>query len=111
MSFSLNDDWRECCGDAGRVFILAPADGYSAVGGGTGCAGSRWISSLSSLPGLKQGTDRGGTSTRLPVFGLRPLRGPRCRIADSVCPRWSESSRTGRTPSWSSSAFYSAAFA
>ena len=35
--------------------------------------------SFSSLPGLKYGTCFGGTSTRSPVFGLRPLRGSRRR--------------------------------
>src|SRR3954466_8972030 len=62
--------------------------GSTLTGGGAGDAsGSRLISSLSSLPGLKYGTFFGGTSTLSPVFGLRPLRGSRRRRRKLPNPR------------------------
>src|SRR4029079_7192571 len=56
-------------------FVYTPAiSGSTLTGAGAvgadGVSGSRLISSLSSLPGLKYGTFFGGTSTLSPVFGF-----------------------------------------
>src|SRR5215467_9913542 len=47
---------------------------------GVGAPASPLTRSLSSLLGLKNGIFLAGTSTRSPVFGLRPTRGLRCLV-------------------------------
>jgi hypothetical protein len=46
-----------------------------------------FTTSLSSLLGLKYGIFLAGTSTRVPVFGLRPMRGWRWRVRKLPKPR------------------------
>src|SRR5579863_2475679 len=68
-------------------------DHYAVGGavGGAGAAGAAAAASLTrsfnSLLGLKKGIFFAGTSTRSPVFGLRPTRGRRWRVRKLPKPR------------------------
>ena len=65
-------------------------DGGTEVAGGAGVAAdtaASFTKSFNSLLGLKNGIFFAGTSTRSPVFGLRPTRGLRCRVRKLPKPR------------------------
>jgi len=69
-----------------KVAVLKP--GYGAGGAGGGAAWSPvFTKSFNSLLGLKNGIFLAGTSTRSPVFGLRPTRGLRWRVRKLPKPR------------------------
>ena len=67
------------------------AVGGAEVAGAAGVDGAAGVVSLTrsfnSLLGLKKGIFFAGTSTRSPVFGLRPTRGLRCRVRKLPKPR------------------------
>src|ERR1035438_6219767 len=64
------------------------AAGGAGVAGGTGAADAPLLTrSFNSLLGLKKGIFLAGTSTRSPVFGLRPTRGLRWRVRKLPKPR------------------------
>src|SRR5438034_1514881 len=74
---------------------------YCGAGGGAcACAGAGgapvFTRSFNSLLGLKNGIFFAGTSTRSPVFGLRPTRGLRWRVRKLPKPRISILSPTRR---------------
>src|SRR5207245_1856494 len=75
---------------------------YCGAGGGGACACAGaggapvFTRSFNSLLGLKNGIFLAGTSTRSPVFGLRPTRGLRWRVRKLPKPRISILSPTRR---------------
>src|ERR1035438_7623851 len=69
--------------------VYALGTGSACAGGVAGTAGTAELltTSLSSLLGLKYGIFFAGTSTRAPVFGLRPIRGCLWRVRKLPNPR------------------------
>src|ERR1041385_953454 len=67
-------------------YVLAPSGGMAPL---AAAVESLLTRSFSSLLGLKYGMRLAGTSTRAPVFGLRPTRGCRWRVRKLPTPRFS----------------------
>src|SRR6185437_4604464 len=66
---------------------VAGGGGAGGAGGAGACPPPVLTRSFNSLLGLKNGIFLAGTSTRSPVFGLRPTRGLRWRVRKLPKPR------------------------
>src|SRR5579872_3873965 len=75
---------RTCKPLSGKLYWAA---GGAAAGEASGVEESPFTRSFNSLLGLKKGIFLAGTSTRSPVFGLRPMRGLRWRVRKLPNPR------------------------
>src|SRR5579863_5322421 len=73
----------------GQSFYVVGGGGAAggAVAAGAAAAEDSFTRSFNSLLGLKKGIFFAGTSTRSPVFGLRPTRGRRWRVRKLPKPR------------------------
>src|SRR5579863_7981140 len=69
------------------AYAVGGAEVVGAAGVGVGVELDSFTRSFNSLLGLKNGIFFAGTSTRSPVFGLRPTRGLRCRVRKLPKPR------------------------